>query len=57
MFGTMDQTSYGLINQNDTNTILTAIYKKMMLKWSQWKWMSGFDLKFSKMISDFPQQE
>ena len=32
MFGTMDQTTYGLMNQNGKNMILTAIYKKMILK-------------------------
>ena len=37
MFGTTeDQTSYGLMNQNRTNMILTAICMKMILKWSQW---------------------
>ena len=32
MFGTMDQTSYRLMNQNETNMILTAIYKNMIMK-------------------------
>ena len=31
-FGTMDQTSHGLMNQNGTNMILTVICKKMILK-------------------------